>query len=32
MTKSQEIIKKWKESGLPELPEDLSEISINERG
>lgn len=29
--KSQEIIKKWKENGLPELPEDLSEISIKER-
>ena len=29
--KSQDIIKKWKEKGLPELPEDLSEISIKER-
>ena len=29
--KSQEIIKKWKEKGLPELPEDLSAISIKER-
>ena len=29
--KSQEIIKKWKEKGLPELTEDLSEISIKER-
>jgi predicted transcriptional regulator YheO len=29
--KSQEIIKKWKEKGLPELPKDLSEISIKER-
>ena len=29
--KSQEIIKKWKENGLPELPEDLSAISIKER-
>ncbi|MHB1811804.1 MAG: hypothetical protein ACYCPR_05255 [Thermoplasmataceae archaeon] len=29
--KSQAIIKKWKEKGLPELPRDLSEISIRER-
>ena len=29
--KSQDIIKKWKEKGLPELPNDLSEISIRER-
>ena len=29
--KSQAIIKKWKERGLPELPHDLSEISIKER-
>ena len=29
--KSQDIIKKWKEKGLPELPNDLSEISIKER-
>lgn len=29
--KSQAIIKKWKEKGLPELPQDLSEISIRER-
>ncbi len=29
--KSQAIIKKWKEKGLPELPHDLSEISIRER-
>ncbi len=30
--KSQAIIRKWKEKGLPELPQDLSEISIKERG
>ena len=29
--RSQDIIKKWKEKGLPELPQDLSEISIKER-
>lgn len=29
--KSQTIIKKWIEKGLPELPEDLSQISIKER-
>lgn len=29
--KSQAIIRKWKEKGLPELPHDLSEISIKER-
>jgi metal-responsive CopG/Arc/MetJ family transcriptional regulator len=29
--KSRAIIKKWKEKGLPELPQDLSEISIRER-
>ncbi|MCL5678653.1 MAG: hypothetical protein M1301_00290 [Candidatus Thermoplasmatota archaeon] len=29
--KSQAIIKVWKEKGLPELPSDLSEISIKER-
>lgn len=29
--RSQAIIKKWKEKGLPELPHDLSEISIKER-
>ncbi len=29
--KSKNLIKKWKEKGLPELPKDLSEISIKER-
>ena len=29
--KSQAIIKVWKEKGLPELPPNLSEISIKER-
>lgn len=29
--KSQDIIKKWKKKGLPELPPDLSEVSIKER-
>ncbi len=29
--KSHTIIKKWKEKGLPELPQDLSEISMQER-
>ena len=29
--KSQSIIKTWKKKGLPELPIDLSEISIKER-
>ncbi len=29
--KSQAIIKKWKERGLPELPHDSSEISKKER-
>lgn len=29
--KSQSIIKTWKEKGLPELPNDLSKISIKER-
>ena len=29
--RSQAIIKKWKEKGLPELPHDLSEISMKER-
>jgi hypothetical protein len=29
--KSQAIIKVWKEKGLPELPNDLSESSIKER-
>lgn len=27
--RSEIIIKKWKETGLPELPENLSEISIH---
>ena len=29
--RSEIIIKKWKEKGLPELPENLSEISIRDR-
>ena len=29
--RSEIIIKKWKEKGLPELPENLSEISIMDR-
>ena len=29
--KSKALIKVWKERGLPELPHDLSEISIKER-
>lgn len=29
--KSQAIIKKWKEKGLPDLPLNLSEISIKDR-
>ena len=29
--KSQAIIKLWKEKGLPELPHNLSEMSIKER-
>ena len=29
--KSQSIIRKWKETGLPEFPDDLSELSIKER-
>ena len=29
--KSQSIIKQWKEKGLPELPNNLSEMSIKER-
>ncbi|MHB1709729.1 MAG: hypothetical protein ACYCT2_09690 [Thermoplasmataceae archaeon] len=29
--RSEIIIKKWKEKGLPELPQDLSEISIRDR-
>ncbi len=29
--RSQDIIKKWKRNGLPELPDDLSEISIKDR-
>jgi len=29
--RSELIIKKWKEKGLPELPHDLSEISVRSR-
>ncbi|MHB1440775.1 MAG: hypothetical protein ACYCSO_07200 [Cuniculiplasma sp.] len=29
--RSEVIIKNWKEKGLPELPHDLSEISIKDR-
>ena len=29
--RSELIIKKWKENGLPDLPQNLSEISIKER-
>ncbi len=29
--RSEIIVKKWKEKGLPELPQDLSEISIRDR-